>query len=140
MKKKISFPQLVVGMILGLIVVLGAIAGVSFLYFSNLSAKPAKPDYPEISKAKKDDPKSLASVSNEAAGNTDSTYVALVAFSDGLIMRKEPNQDSEAILTLEFEETVRVMGVSPDEQWEEVILETTGDRGWVARGNTKRVN
>ena len=139
MKKKISFPQLAMGLILGLLVVLGALSGVSYLYFSKLSSTPPKPDYPEISDAKKNEAKSLASVSSESVGKPDSSYVALVAFPD-LILRKEPEQKSDSILTLKLDETVRVLGLSPNEQWEEVILETTGDRGWVARGNTKRVN
>lgn len=140
MKKKISFPQLALGVILGFFMVLGAVVGAGYLYFQQLSKSPPKPNYPEISDAKKKEAKSLASVSDEAAGSPDASYVALVVYEDGLIMREEPNKSAPVILTLEFEETVRVLGRSPDEQWEEVLLETTGSRGWVARGNTKRVN
>ena len=140
MKKKMSFPQLAIGAILGLLVVLGAIFGVGYLYFMKLSTKPPKPNYPQLSEAEKNRAKSLASVSDAPIGSNDSSYVALVEYKDGLIMREEPRSDAKVILTLEYEETVRVLGRSPDEQWERVLLETTGDRGWVARGNTKQVN
>ena len=140
MKKKLSFPQLAIGFVLGLLVVLGAMVGVSFLYFKQLSATPPKPDYPEISEDNKNTARSLASVSSQAAGEADKSYVALVIYEDGLILREEPNTSAETILTLRFEETVRVYGLSDDGRWQDVLLETTGDRGWVQIGNTKRVN
>ncbi|MEM9136528.1 MAG: SH3 domain-containing protein [Cyanobacteria bacterium P01_F01_bin.42] len=139
MKKKISFPQLAIGMILGFLIVIGVIVGVSYFYFLQLSKTPPKPEYPEIADSESN-VTSLASVSDDPASTQDSSYVALVVFEDGLIMRREPSRDSEVVLTLNFEETVRILGRSPDEKWEKVLLETTGDRGWVSRGNTKRVN
>ena len=140
MKKKLSFPQLAIGLVLGLCVVLGAIVGVGYLYFKQLSTTPPKPDYPEITEEQKNEARSLASVSDQAAGASDKSFVALVVYEDGLIMRKDPDSSSESVLTLRFEETVRVYGKSDDGRWEDVLLETTGDRGWVQIGNTKRVN
>lgn len=137
--RKVSFPQFVIGMILGLLIVIGAVGGVGYLYFLKLSKKPPKPDFPKIDTSQKDESAELATVSNVGVEASDSTYVALVVYQDGLILRTEPDSSSEAITTLKFEETVRVVDRSRDEQWEQVFLETTGQRGWVARGNLKRV-
>lgn len=139
MKKRISVPQLVIGVILGFFIVLGVIAGTGYLYFMKLSSTPPKPDYPELSEAEKQKAKALTSGVSPTAGGADETYVALVLI-EGLIMRADPEQSAEVVLTLKEDETVRVLGRSPDDQWQEVLLETTGDRGWVSKGNTKRVN
>ena len=139
MKKRLSVPQILFGLVFGLLFVLAAIGGVGYLYFRQLSATPPKPDYPEITEATRNEARSLASVSNETAGGADQSYVALVLV-EGLIMREEPESSADVVQTLRLDETVRVYGRSEDGRWEDALLETTGDRGWVQIGNTKRVN
>ncbi len=133
MTKRVTIPQFLIGIIFGLLIVLVTVGGVGYLYFLRLSQKPDKPDFPAASKVEEEEP------SDADIGPSDDSYVAIVVYPDGLILREDPDSNSEVVTTLNFEETVRILEVSPDEKWEKVFLETTGQDGWVARGNTKRV-
>ncbi|MCM1984143.1 SH3 domain-containing protein [Lyngbya confervoides] len=134
MKRKVTFTQFSIGLVLGLLVVLSVIVGVGYLYFLRLSTSPPKPEFPEVKP-----PDNSITAPGEVTGSSDSSYVALVIYPDGLILRELPEASAPAITTIQFEETVRVLERSEDEQWEKVLIEATGQQGWVARGNTQKV-
>jgi hypothetical protein len=139
--RKYSIAQILAGTLLGGIVVIAAVTGFAYLYSYRLAQKPPKPDFAAVEEAQKDQAGELAaSTQAEEEEESDGSYVALVTYADGLILRKEPDSTAEAIDTLEVETTVRVLEKSEDEQWERLRVEETGEEGWVAIGNTQRAN
>jgi hypothetical protein len=138
--RKYSIAQILAGTLLGGIVVIAAVAGFAYLYSYRLAQKPPKPDFAAVEEAQKDQAGELAASTQATEEESDGSYVALVTYTNGLILRKEPDSTAEAIDTLEPETTVRVLEKSLDEQWERLRVEETGEEGWVAIGNTQRAN
>ncbi len=124
---------------MGLLMVIGILGALGYVFFINLSQTPPKPNYPAVSKSNKAGSEDLTNVPDVEVNASDSSYVALVVYPDGLMLRKDPDSSSKVVATLKFDETVRVLEISSDEQWEKLFLETTGEEGWASRGNTKRV-
>jgi uncharacterized protein YgiM (DUF1202 family) len=121
--------QSTLGILLGLLTV-GLFVGVaSFLFLQQLSRSPRKPNFAEVRK-------DSAQLDIRAAD--DKTYIALVVYPDGLVLRDKPDSKGKVVDTLRFEETVIVIGESDNKQWQQVRFEVKGLEGWVQTGNLKR--
>ncbi len=121
--------QSTLGILLGLLAV-GLFVGVaSFLFLQNLSRSPEKPNFAEVRK----DSSQL-----DIRAADDKTYIALVEYQDGLVLRDKPDSKGKVVDTLRFEETVIVIGESDNKQWQQVRFEAKGVEGWVQAGNLKR--
>jgi uncharacterized protein YgiM (DUF1202 family) len=121
--------QSTLGILLGLLTV-GLFVGVaSFLFLQHLSRSPGKPNFAEVRKD---------STQLDIRAADDKTYIALVVYPDGLVLRDKPDSKGKVVDTLRFEETVIVIGESDNKQWQQVRFEVKGLEGWVQTGNLKR--
>lgn len=127
--KPSQIAQIVIGVILGLAIIGGAVVGAGYLYLNRFSQIPERPKFandaePETKPAK------------------SKPYPAVVIYPDGLFLRKERASDSEVIKVLEYEEPVTVIEASPDQKWQKIKADLEGEsvEGWVSMGNTERVS
>ncbi|MDJ0695260.1 MAG: SH3 domain-containing protein [Mastigocoleus sp. MO_188.B34] len=67
-------------------------------------------------------------------------YNARVTWSQGLVLRSEPNTDAESVGGVGFNKKVIVLQVSQDKAWQKVRVVGTDEEAWVKAGNTKRTN
>lgn len=121
--------QIIIGVILGLAIIGGAVAGAGYLYLNRFSQIPERPKFGN------DDAKP------ETQPTQPKPYPAVVIYPDGLLLRKEKASDSEVIKVLEYEEPVTVLEASPDQKWQKIKADLEGEsvEGWVSMGNTERV-
>jgi|GEM_PF-3577084 len=126
--KPSQIAQIFIGVILGLVVVGGAVAGAGYLYLNRFSQIPERPKFPNDAKA-------------ETKPASPQPYPAVVIYSDGLFLRKERATDSEVLKVLEYEEAVTVLESSPDQKWQKLQADLEGEsiEGWASSGNTERV-
>ncbi|WP_341525734.1 SH3 domain-containing protein [Nostoc sp. UHCC 0302] len=68
------------------------------------------------------------------------TYRGRVSWSEGLSLRAEPNQESERIGGVGFNQKIIILEESPDKAWQKIRLEDSEQEGWVKAGNTEKVN
>ena len=125
--KPSQIAQIVIGVILGLAIVGGAVVGAGYLYLNRFSQIPVKPKFP-----------------NDAKPTTPAKpkpYPAVVIYPDGLFLRKERSSDADVIKVLEYEEPVTVLEASPDQKWQKIKADLEGEdvEGWVSMGNTERI-
>ncbi len=127
--KPSQLAQLLIGVILGLMIVGGAVGGAGYLYLNRFSQIPVRPKFANDDKAKKSPAK-------------PQPYQAVVIYADGLFLRKERSTESEVLKVLEYEEPVMVMELSPDQKWQKIKTDTETDavEGWVSAGNTERIS
>lgn len=128
--KPSQLAQLLIGIILGLMIVGGAIGGAGYFYLNRFSQIPVRPKFVNDDKAEKTPAK-------------PQPYKAVVIYGEGLFLRKERSTDSEVLKVLEYEEPVMVMEVSPDQKWQKIKTDTEVEaeqvEGWVSAGNTERI-
>ena len=129
--RRSTFPQTVLGVLLGLLAVGLFVGALSFLFLQQLSRSPGKPNFAEV---KKDAPNSRLDI--RAAD--DKTYPALVVYDQELILRDKPDSNGKVVDKLRFDDTVTVIGESENKQWQQVRFEAKGIEGWVRAGNIKR--
>lgn len=125
--KPSQIAQIIIGVILGLAIVGGAVAGAGYLYLNRFSQIPQKPKFPNDAKP--------------AVPAKPKPYPAVVIYPDGLFLRKERSSDADVIKVLEYEEPVTVIEASPDQKWQKIKADLEGEdvEGWVSMGNTERV-
>ncbi len=129
--RRSTFPQTVLGVLLGLLAVGLFVGALSFLFLQQLSRSPSKPNFAEV---KKDAPNSRLDI--RAAD--DKTYPALVVYDQELILRDKPDANGKVVDKLRFDDTVTVIGESENKQWQQIRFEAKGLEGWVRAGNIKR--
>ncbi len=129
--RRSTFPQTVLGVLLGLLAVGLFVGALSFLFLQQLSRSPGKPNFAEV---KKDAPNSRLDI--RAAD--DKTYPALVVYDQELILRDKPDANGKVVDKLRFDDTVTVIGESENKQWQQIRFEAKGIEGWVRAGNIKR--
>ncbi|MBR8837253.1 MAG: SH3 domain-containing protein [Stigonema ocellatum SAG 48.90 = DSM 106950] len=156
--------------ILGFLLAIGILAGGSFvaaLYVMNrASIPPAKPTFANDNPSVKGEaPKSAVaegkatskSKANVASNSTPTpsaspktvespkplppgAYPARVTWSQGLVLRSEPQMDAERLGGVGFRQKIIVLEQSQDKIWQKIRLEGTNQEGWVKAGNTKPVD
>jgi hypothetical protein len=151
--------------ILGFILGIGAIAGISgtiiFAYYAKMSVVPKKPVFPEpiaeqtapsktadveiepIESTTKDDlkPEETTPPAEEAKAKLElppNAYRASVTWPEGLSLRAEPEADAERIGGIENEATIIILEDSADGQWQRVRLPWNDQEGWIKGGNTQK--
>ncbi len=67
-------------------------------------------------------------------------YRARVTWSQGLVLRSEPNQEAERVGGASFRQKIFVLEQTPDKTWQKIRLEGSNKEGWVKAGNTKQVD
>ena len=67
-------------------------------------------------------------------------YEARVTWSEGLILRSEPNLDAERIGSAGYNQQIIVLEESVDKNWQRIRLEDSQEEGWIKAGNIARVN
>jgi uncharacterized protein YgiM (DUF1202 family) len=67
------------------------------------------------------------------------TYQARVTWSEGLLLRSEPNLDAERVGGVSYNQQVVVLEESADKIWQRIRLEDSQQEGWIKAGNTKRI-
>jgi Bacterial SH3 domain len=67
-------------------------------------------------------------------------YSARVTWSQGLILRAEPEQDSERIGGVALNQKIVVLEESEDKIWQKIRLQGSDTEGWVKAGNTQKVD
>lgn len=120
--------QIIIGVVLGLAIVGGAVAGAGYFYLNRFSQIPEKPKFANDAKS-------------DAQPTKPKPYPAVVIYPDGLFLRKAKATDAEVIKVLEYEEPVTVIETSPDQKWQKLKADLEGEavEGWVSMGNTERV-
>ena len=67
-------------------------------------------------------------------------YRARVTWSQGLVLRSEPNQDAGRVGGVGFRQKIFVLEQTPDKTWQKIRLEGSNKEGWVKAGNTQQVD
>jgi len=67
-------------------------------------------------------------------------YRARATWSQGLVLRSEPNQEAGRVGGAGFRQKVFVLEQSPDKTWQKIRLEGSNKEGWVKAGNTQQVD
>lgn len=126
--KPSQIAQTIIGVILGLAIVGGAVGGAGYLYLNRFSQIPERPKFAN-------------DVKPETKPAKPKPYPAVVIYAEGLFLRKEKSSDSEVLKVLEYEEPVTVIEASPDQKWQKIEADLEGQpiEGWVSAGNTERV-
>ena len=65
-------------------------------------------------------------------------YKARVTWSQGLILRSQPNLDAERVGGVAFNKQVIVLEASQNEAWQKIRVVDTDEEAWVKAGNTRR--
>ncbi|MEN9517992.1 MAG: hypothetical protein RLZZ381_580 [Cyanobacteriota bacterium] len=151
--------------ILGFILGIGAIAGISgtiiFAYYAKMSVVPQKPVFPEpiaeqtapsntadveiepLESTTKDDlePEEATPSAEETKAELElppNAYRASVTWPEGLSLRAEPDADAERIGGIENEATIIILEDSADGKWQRVRLPWNDREGWIKGGNTQK--
>lgn len=66
-------------------------------------------------------------------------YQATVTWSQGLILRAEPQVNAERLGGVGFNAKVIVLEFSDDKTWQKIRIEDSGKEAWVKAGNTQKV-
>lgn len=148
--------KFLVGFILAIAILIGcgALVGTYFMY--RLSKPPEKPTFandqpqpsPEASpsSSEKPSPSPTASPSpSPSPSPSEDTleagqYKARVTWSDGLVVRGEPNLEANRVGGVEHNQTIVVLEDSADGKWQRVRSEDGNLEGWVKAGNSAKLD
>ncbi|MCU0570422.1 MAG: SH3 domain-containing protein [Oculatellaceae cyanobacterium Prado106] len=144
----IGLSKFVVGVTLAIaLLAVGGFAIVQYL-MARLSEPPPRPTFPNdtvaTAAAPKPNPAAPAAAPNAAAepspeASPTDGYTARVTEPIGLLVREEPQADSNQLDGAAFDEELIVLEDSADGGWQKVRLQN-GVEGWVRSGNTEKVN
>jgi hypothetical protein len=70
---------------------------------------------------------------------TETDYPAIVTLSGGLTIRANPNQQSERVGGVDFDEEVIVLEETPDQEWQRVRVKASNVEGWIKSRYTERI-
>jgi Bacterial SH3 domain len=141
--------QLLIGITIGLIGLLGVLGGAGYYFFiTQMSTRPPKPVFAE----ERDGGKSLAAKPKAKSPvaakppavvkdpqNPDQlppeAYDAKVVWKDGLSLKKEPVPGAEKVGSVAFNAPVAIVKTSDDKQWVLIRSQADNAQGWVKAGN-----
>ncbi len=140
--------QLIIGMTIGLIGLLGVLGGAGYYFFiTQMSTRAPKPIFAEErdggkSLAAKPKPKLPVATKSPAvakAQNPDQlppeAYDAKVVWKDGLSLKKDPVPGAEKVGSVAFNAPVAIVKTSDDKQWVLIRSQADNAQGWVKAGN-----
>ncbi|MEC4813473.1 MAG: SH3 domain-containing protein [Scytonema sp. PMC 1069.18] len=161
--------KFVLGIFLAIAILVGGGVAVALYFMNRTSAPPTKPvfanDSPEVrGQAKKTEateknkkaavqPKEKPKATPKPTPKPEETpkaeeekklppgaYRARVTWSQGLIVRSQPQGDAERLGGVGFNSNVIVLQQSDDQAWQKIRIEGSEQEGWVKAGNTEKVN
>ena len=149
--------KFLVGFILAIAILIGCGALVGTYFMFRLSQPPEKPifandtppDKPEptpTSSPQKSSPSPSASPSPSPSPSPSEEaleagqYKARVTWSDGLVVRGEPNLEANRVGGVEHNQTIVVLEDSADGKWQRVRSEDGKVEGWVKAGNNTKLD
>ncbi len=147
------------GFILAIALLVGGGVSLALYFVSKVSTLPPKPVFAnDTAIVKAQSPTASATAKKTTVATTQPTatpipsetaspqpplepgaYEARVTWSEGLIIRSEPNIDAERIGSAGYNQQIMVMEESADKNWQRIRLEDQQE-GWVKAGNIERVN
>ena len=136
-----------IGVLLGLMG-LGSIAsGAGYYFYQAQQVRSPKPIFAEErstqkvtkgSTSGKKSPKNTASTSPSSSPIPDTAYVGKVTWQGGLVLKKDPDANSEKIGGVQKDDLVTVLKESEDKQWLQIKSEQGEETGWVKSGNIEK--
>jgi hypothetical protein len=159
-----GFFQFIIGFVIGVLLLAGSGAAAAYFFLSSLAENPPKPVFSEeqpepeavtttteetTETVAEEAQESEATESESATSEPDSpptekleegAYKARVTWSQGLSLRAEPTQSSQRIGGLDYNQEVVILGMSDDQEWENIRVPRNGKKGWIKSGNTQKVS
>ena len=152
--------KFLLGFILAIALLVGGGVSVALYFVSKVSTLPPKPIFAnDTATVKAQSPTASTTAKNTTVSTTQpsamptpsetaspqpplepGTYEARVTWSEGLILRSEPNIDAERIGSAGYNQQITVLEESVDKNWQRIRLEDSEQEGWVKAGNIERVN
>lgn len=147
------------GFILAIALLIGGGVSVALYFVSKVSTLPPKPIFAnDTATVKAKTPTASTTAKNTTVPTTQPSaiptpseispqpalepgaYEARVTWSEGLILRSEPNIDAERIGSAGYNQQIRVLEESIDKNWQRIRLDDSEQEGWVKAGNIERIN
>ncbi|MBU7583472.1 MAG: SH3 domain-containing protein [Nostoc sp. TH1S01] len=152
--------KLILGFILAIAVLLGTGLTVALYFINQTAIPPNKPifanDNPSLKNQATKETKDESVITPEPEPDTTPTptatptttpeklppgaYQGRVTWSEGLSLRSEPNQESEKVGGVTFNQKIIVLEENPDKTWVKIRTEGSDQEGWVKVGNIERTN
>jgi hypothetical protein len=145
--------QLILGLLLAVMFLLGGGVAAALYLAAKHSAQPERPVFEE-EKVATNQPTPAAKPSAAPTPQTSATptesasnpkelepgaYVARVSWPQGLVLRDSPSYESNTLGGIPFNGRIVVLEETPDKEWQRVRVEGSEDKGWVKGGNTERL-
>lgn len=163
-----GFTKFILGFFLAIAVLIGGGAAIALYFMNRTGIPPAKPVFSNDSPSVKAQapkatepgggkstltPGTQAQSSPRTSTPTESpkatpspkplpagAYRGRVSWAEGLSLRSQPNQESEKIGGVGFNQKIIILSESDDKAWQKIRLEGSEQEGWVKAGNTEKVN
>ncbi|MBD2447325.1 SH3 domain-containing protein [Nostoc sp. FACHB-152] len=150
--------KLILGFVLAIAVLLGTGLTVALYFVNRTAIPPAKPTFVNDNPAYKKETTKEAKAESTSEPTPESSptptpsetptpdelppgaYQGRVTWSEGLSLRAEPNQSSEKVGGVTFNQKIIVLEENPDKTWVKIRLEGSKQEGWVKIGNIERTN
>jgi Bacterial SH3 domain len=143
--------EVVVGVILALVLLLGGSAAIGFLMMNKLFGTPPRPifvnDAPlrkkKVNKTAKASPKATAKPTPKATPTPKPAlkageYEGKVTWPEGLSLRDGPSYEAGSVGGLDYNTPVVVLEESPDGVWQRIRVTGTDQEGWIKAGNVEK--
>lgn len=147
-----NLAKLLLGFVLAIALLLGGGIALAVYFMYKVSTPPPKPIFAnDTTQIKLQRPTSSKAPTQKTAtpNKSDATpapnplepgaYYARVTWSQGLVLRSEPNLDADRVGSAGYNQQIVVLQTSADKNWERVRFENGEQEGWVKAGNTERV-
>lgn len=137
--------QFILGFFLGICILSGSAVGVAYYLFTQMTAVPSKPIFPEektreISTQKTIEiDKKTDSLFNKSKIESDG-YRARVTWPQGLILRAQPTSQSDRLGAIGYKSEIIVIQDSQDLEWQKIRELQTNREGWIKSGNIEKIN
>ncbi|AVH73751.1 SH3 domain-containing protein [Nostoc sp. 'Lobaria pulmonaria (5183) cyanobiont'] len=164
-----GFTKFILGFFLAIAVLVGGGVAIALYFMNRTGISPAKPvfsnDSPSVKAqapkaTKPGEGKSTLPSGTQAESSPTSTstptespkatpspkplppgaYRGRVSWAEGLSLRSQPNQESEKIGGVGFNQKIIILQESDDKSWQKIRLEGSEQEGWVKAGNTEKVD
>ncbi|MEH2328154.1 SH3 domain-containing protein [Nostoc sp.] len=161
--------KFILGFFLAIAVLVGGGGAIALYFMNRTGIVPAKPIYsndspsvkaqapkatnPEGSKASltpgtqaQSSPSSTSTPTGRPLATPSSkplpsgAYRGRVSWAEGLSLRSQPNQESEKIGGVGFNQKIIILQESDDKSWQKIRLEGSEQEGWVKAGNTEKAD
>lgn len=141
-----NLAKLLIGFVLAIALLLGGGIALAMYFLYRVSTPPPRPVFANDTanvKVQRPVAKTAPTPSKSASPKPErlepGAYHARVTWSQGLVVRSEPDSDAEQIGSAGYNQPIIVLQQSADKNWERVRLENSDQKGWVKAGNTQRV-